>query len=90
MIYKYNHIVRREKFIEAVKSELAPTELREDEGVGISYGYVKPLYLQPTYQNRIVYGKWGGIPLIIVLYLMKRVYVLFVRTYTLMFLFHTN
>jgi len=51
--------VSRDRFIEAVKAELAPTELRESEGVKIGCGYVKPLYLQPLFQNRICYGSRG-------------------------------
>jgi dTDP-4-amino-4,6-dideoxygalactose transaminase len=51
--------VSREKFIEAVKAELMPTELRESEGVCMGTGYVKPLYLQPIFQKRIAYGKEG-------------------------------
>lgn len=48
--------IHRNKFVEAVKAELMPTLLREDEGVCIGAGYVKPLYLQPLYQNKILYG----------------------------------
>ncbi|MFA6963153.1 MAG: DegT/DnrJ/EryC1/StrS family aminotransferase [Patescibacteria group bacterium] len=51
--------VTREKFIEAVKAELAPIELRETEGVKIGTGYVKPLYLQPIFQQKIAYGDKG-------------------------------
>lgn len=51
--------ISREKFIEAVKAELTPIEKRESEGVKIGCGYVKPLYLQPMYQNKIAYGKNG-------------------------------
>ncbi len=48
--------IHRNKFVEAVKAELMPTELRESEGVRISSGYIKPLYLQPLYQNKTAYG----------------------------------
>ncbi|TGL77743.1 DegT/DnrJ/EryC1/StrS family aminotransferase [Leptospira yasudae] len=48
--------VSRNQFIDAVKAELPSTKLREDEGPLIGVGYVKPLYLQPLYQNRIAYG----------------------------------
>jgi perosamine synthetase len=48
--------ISRNKFIDAVAAELAPTALRETEGVQLSSGYVKPLYLQPLYQNKQVYG----------------------------------
>ena len=51
--------VSRNDFIKAVKAELAPTKGREIEGVRISVGYVKPLYLQPMYQKTIGYGKDG-------------------------------
>ena len=51
--------IHRDKYIEAVKAELMPIELRESEGVKIGCGYTKPLYLQPLYQNRIAYGKSG-------------------------------
>jgi len=51
----------RNVFIEAVRAELPVTELREGEGPLLSCGYVKPLYLQPLYQKRIVYGS-GGYP----------------------------
>jgi len=49
----------RDRFVEAVKAELAPTELRETEGVKIGAGYVKPLYLAPIFQKRIAYGNAG-------------------------------
>jgi dTDP-4-amino-4,6-dideoxygalactose transaminase len=49
----------RDRFISAVKAELAPTELRENEGVKLSCGYVKPLYLQPIFKKRICYGSKG-------------------------------
>lgn len=53
--------VHRNVFIEAVKAELPVIELRETEGVKIGCGYVKPLYLEPIYQNKIAYGS-GGCP----------------------------
>jgi dTDP-4-amino-4,6-dideoxygalactose transaminase len=49
----------RARFIAAMHAELAPIELREGEGVNIGGGYVKPLYLEPIYQQRIVYGETG-------------------------------
>lgn len=49
----------REKYVEAVKAELMPTELRESEGVKIGCGYAKPLYLQPIFQKRLAYGRDG-------------------------------
>lgn len=51
--------IHRDRFIEAVKAELMPTELRETEGVKIGCGYVKPLYLMPLYQQKIAYGNEG-------------------------------
>jgi dTDP-4-amino-4,6-dideoxygalactose transaminase len=51
--------VSRATFVKALKAELAPYELREDEGVLIGEGYVRPLYLQPLYQQKIAYGKDG-------------------------------
>ena len=51
--------VSREKFIDAVKKELPPTEHREGEGVLIGTGYCKPLYLQPIFQKLIAYGDKG-------------------------------
>jgi dTDP-4-amino-4,6-dideoxygalactose transaminase len=51
--------IHRNKFIEALKAELMPTELRETEGIKVGGGYVKPLYLEPMYQQRIAYGKDG-------------------------------
>ena len=51
--------MHRNKFIDAVKKELPNTLLREESEVLLSYGYVKPLYLQPLYQQRIAFGKDG-------------------------------
>jgi len=51
--------ISREKFVEAVKAELSPIELRETEGVKIGAGYVKPLYLLPLFKKKIAYGKNG-------------------------------
>lgn len=51
--------IHRNRFVEAVKAELELTELRETEGVKVGVGYVKPLYLQPLYQNKIAYGNNG-------------------------------
>lgn len=51
--------ISREKFVEAVCAELMPTRLREGEGVRVEYGYVRPLYLQPIFQERIAYGSSG-------------------------------
>ncbi len=51
--------VHRNIFIDAVRAELMHTETREKEGVKVSSGYVKPLYLQPMYQQRHAYGNSG-------------------------------
>ena len=51
--------VGRNKFIEAVRSELVHHELREQEGVKLGVGYAKPLYLQPIFKNKIAYGGHG-------------------------------
>jgi len=51
--------IHRNKFIDAVKKELPNTELREDSEVLLSYGYVKPLYKLPMYQEKIAFGKDG-------------------------------
>ncbi len=51
--------MHRNRFIDAVKAELPPTLLREESQVLLSYGYVKPLYLQPLYQERIAFGSDG-------------------------------
>jgi perosamine synthetase len=51
--------IHRNTFVDAVKAELAPIELRETEGVRITSGYLKPLYLQPLYQKKIAYGSKG-------------------------------
>lgn len=51
--------VHRDLFIDAVKAELMPTEKRENEGVHISVGYVKPIYLLPVFQKKIAIGRNG-------------------------------
>jgi len=51
--------ISRNRFIDAVKAELPPTMLRDDSAVLLSYGYVKPLYLQPMYKERIAFGSNG-------------------------------
>jgi perosamine synthetase len=51
--------IHRNRFVEAVKAELMPIELRETEGVKVGGGYVKPIYLQPIFQNRVAYGSRG-------------------------------
>lgn len=49
----------RTRFVDAVRAELAPIELREGEGVKVNGGYVKPIYLQPMFQQRIAYDAAG-------------------------------
>lgn len=65
----YDHAIRfdeqqagisRDRFVAAVCAELVPFEKREAEGVPIGAGYVKPLYLQPMFQQRIAYGSKGA------------------------------
>ncbi len=51
--------ISRDRFIEAVKAELMPVEKREDEGVPIGCGYVKPLYLLSIFQKKLAYNKIG-------------------------------
>lgn len=51
--------IHRNKFVDAVKAELMPITLRETEGVKVGSGYVKPLYLQPMFQEKIAYGSKG-------------------------------
>jgi perosamine synthetase len=51
--------VGRDVFINAVAAELPHHLLRELEGVQLGVGYVKPLYLQPMYQQKIAYGSSG-------------------------------
>ena len=51
--------MHRDRFLEAVRAELMPIELRETEGIKVNGGYVKPLYLQPLYQHKIAYGSDG-------------------------------
>lgn len=48
--------VSRDNFIKAVQAELPVFEGREAEGVRINYGYVKPIYLQPIFQEKTAYG----------------------------------
>jgi len=51
--------IDRDTFINAVKAELAPTETRENHGVLMGCGYVKPLYLQPIFLEKTAYGSSG-------------------------------
>jgi dTDP-4-amino-4,6-dideoxygalactose transaminase len=45
--------VPRNNFVDAVKAELAPCQMRMSDGVLIGAGYVAPLYRQSFYQKRI-------------------------------------
>ena len=51
--------IPRAAFVKAVKAELPATALREREGPLIGEGYVRPLYLEPMYRERIAYGDVG-------------------------------
>lgn len=53
--------IDRKKYVDAVRAELMPIELRETEGVKVGAGYLKPLYLQPIFQRKIAFGT-SGIP----------------------------
>ncbi len=50
--------IHRNQFIDAVKAELPPTVMRDESAVLLGYGYVKPLYLQPLYQEKICFGEY--------------------------------
>ncbi len=50
--------LHRDSFIDAVKAELPSTKMREDSAVLLGYGYVKPLYLQPMFQERVCFGDY--------------------------------
>ncbi len=49
----------RDRFVQALKAELPPTEHRESEGPLLGQGYVQPLYLLPMYQKLCAYGSDG-------------------------------
>jgi len=49
--------ISRERFVQAVNAELPPP--RSVEEVGLSAGYVEPLYLSPVYQQQIALGRDG-------------------------------
>jgi len=49
----------RATFVEAVKAELPATELREGEGPLLGAGYVRPIYLEPMFQEQTAYGDKG-------------------------------
>ncbi len=50
--------IDRNSFIDAVKAELPRTILRDESEVLLSYGYVKPLYKLPIYQERVCFGEY--------------------------------
>ncbi|MFC1631083.1 DegT/DnrJ/EryC1/StrS family aminotransferase [Candidatus Omnitrophota bacterium] len=47
--------VPRERFLQAVRAELAPVKKREKEGVPVYGGYIKPLYMLPMFQKKLAY-----------------------------------
>ncbi len=53
MPLKYDQVlakgVHRNRFVEAVKAELTPSEGREHEGVTIGAGYITPIYRMPVF-----------------------------------------
>lgn len=51
--------IPRNIYVDAVKAELMPYELRENEGVRITSGYTKPIYLLPLFQRKIAIGLNG-------------------------------
>lgn len=52
--------VNRNTFIQAVRAELqGDCKYREGEGPLIGFGYVKPIYLQPIFQEKIAFGAKG-------------------------------
>ena len=46
-------------FLDALKAELPATELREGEGPLMGAGYVRPIYLEPMFQEQTAYGALG-------------------------------
>ncbi len=44
--------LHRDKFIEAVKAEITPMADREDEGVRMGCGYIKPIYRMPIFDHQ--------------------------------------
>lgn len=51
--------VSRELFVDAIRAELMPFELREHEGTKINLGYKEPLYEQPLFKEKLAYGRKG-------------------------------
>jgi perosamine synthetase len=58
-LYDDKNGIHRDRFIEAVKAELQPMRGREDEGVRIGCGYIKPLYRMPLFRERFD-KNWPG------------------------------
>lgn len=52
----YANGISRDKFINAVKAELAPLQNRKSEGVPLGCGYIQPLYRMPLFQEGRLYG----------------------------------
>lgn len=53
--------IHRDVFIKAVKAELTPMRGREDEGVRIGCGYIKPIYRMPVFNNRFIENEMTSI-----------------------------
>jgi len=51
--------IHRDTFINAVKAELQPMRGREEEGVRIGNGYIKPLYRMPVFNHNEHHRKKG-------------------------------
>ena len=51
--------IERKTFVAALKAELPETTLREGEGALIGGGYVRPIYLEPMYEQKIAFGDKG-------------------------------
>ena len=51
--------ISRKIFVDALKAELPETKLKEGEGPLIGAGYVRPIYLEPMFQNQIAFGENG-------------------------------
>ena len=59
LLYKEDIVnIHRNRFIDAVKAELPKTLLRDDSDTLLGYGYVKPIYLEPLYQERVCFGEY--------------------------------
>ena len=54
--------LHRNDFIKAVKKELPPRIHRESEDVQVGVGYIKPVYLFPIFQNKVLYEGCGNYP----------------------------